>query len=270
MRIAVLVKQVPATDSVKIDEKTGTMVREGVEAELNPLDLHAVEAALRIRECRSEGATEITAITMGPPQAKKAAAYAVSMGCDSGVLLSDKRFGGSDTLATSRTLAKALKKLGPFDIILAGERVTDGETGQVGPAVAEFLRIPALTYVSSIDELDEGHITVTRSVEGGHEKMKAPIPAMVIPVKEMNIPRLCTLGGKLRAKKTEIPVLNADDLALDEDLTGLKGSATLVVNVTYPQMTREGRKILSSAGTKDAVKAIVDLLEEKNCLEAAR
>ena len=86
---------------------------------------------------------------------------------------------------------------------------------------------------------------------------------MVIPVKEMNIPRLCTLGGKLRAKKTEIPVLNADDLALDEDLTGLKGSATLVVNVTYPQMTREGRKILSSAGTKDAVKLVVDLLEEK-------
>ena len=108
MRIAVLVKQVPAADNVKIDEKTGTMVREGVEAELNPLDLHAVEAAVRISECMPEGTTEITAVTMGPPQAKKAAAYAVSMGCDNGVLISDKRFGGSDTLATSRTLAKAL------------------------------------------------------------------------------------------------------------------------------------------------------------------
>ena len=270
MRIAVLVKQVPAADNVKIDEKTGTMVREGVEAELNPLDLHAVEAAVRISECLPEGTTEITAVTMGPPQAKKAAAYAVSMGCDNGVLISDKRFGGSDTLATSRTLAKALEKLGPFDLILAGERATDGETGQVGPAVAEFLRMPALTYVSSIDELDQGHIKVTRSVEGGHEKLEAPIPAMVMPVKEMNIPRLCTLGGKLRAKKTEIHVINADDLGLDEDSTGLKGSATWVINVTYPQMTREGRKISSSAGTKDAVKAIVDLLDEKYCLETAR
>jgi len=120
LRIAVLVKQVPAVDNVKIDENTGTMVREGVEAELNPLDLHAVEAAVRIKESMPQGSVEITAITMGPPQAKASAAYAVSMGCDSGVLISDKKFGGSDTLATSRTLAKAIEKLGPFDIILAG------------------------------------------------------------------------------------------------------------------------------------------------------
>ncbi|MEA4873348.1 MAG: electron transfer flavoprotein subunit beta/FixA family protein, partial [Synergistaceae bacterium] len=226
MRIAVLVKQVPAVDNVKIDENTGTMVREGVEAELNPLDLHAVEAAVRIKESMPEGSVEITAITMGPPQAKASAAYAVSMGCDRGVLVSDKKFGGSDTLATSRTLAKAIKKLGSFDIILAGERATDGETGQVGPAAAEFLQIPALTYVSSIDKLNDKYIEVTRSIEGGHEKLRAPLPAMVIPVKEMNIPRLCTLGGKLRAKKTEIPLLNADDLELDENSTGLKGSAT--------------------------------------------
>ena len=269
MRIAVLVKQVPAADNVKIDEKTGTMVREGVEAELNPLDLHAVEAAVRISECMPEGTTEITAVTMGPPQAKKAAAYAVSMGCDNGVLISDKRFGGSDTLATSRTLAKALEKLGPFDLILAGERATDGETGQVGPAVAEFLRMPALTYVSSIDELDQGHIKVTRSVEGGHETLRSPLPAMVIPVKEMNIPRLCTLGGKLRAKRTDIPLLTADDLGLEESAVGLKGSATWVINVTYPKMTRQGCNVVSSGKIDETLEMIVDLLEEKNCLEAA-
>lgn len=270
MRIAVLVKQVPAVDNVKIDEKTGTMVREGVEAELNPLDLHAVEAAVRIKECRPEGNVEITAITMGPPQAKKAAMYAVSMGCDCGVLISDKRFGGSDTLATSRTLAKAVEKLGPFDIILSGERATDGETGQVGPATAEFLNIPALTYVSSIDELESDSISVTRSVEGGHEKVKSPLPAMVIPVKEMNIPRLCTLGGKMRAKKTEIPLLSADDLGLDENSTGLKGSATWVINVTYPQMTRQGRKIISSGRLNETIDEVVSFLDEKNCLGASK
>ncbi|NLD05761.1 MAG: electron transfer flavoprotein subunit beta/FixA family protein [Synergistaceae bacterium] len=270
MRIVVLVKQVPAVDNVKIDEKTGTMVREGVEAELNPLDLHAVEAAVRIKESMAEGSVEITAITMGPPQAKKAAAYAVSMGCDRGVLVSDNRFGGSDTLATSRTLAKAIEKLGPFDILFAGERATDGETGQVGPAAAEFLNIPALTYVSSIDELEDKYIRVTRSIEGGHEMIGSPLPVMVIPLKEMNIPRLCTLGGKLRAKKTEIPVLDADDIGLDENSTGLKGSATWVINVTYPQMTREGRKITSSGRLNETVETLVNFLEEKNCLGAAK
>ena len=270
MRIAVLVKQVPAVDNVKIDEKTGTMVREGVEAELNPLDLHAVEAAVRIKESRPDGTTEITAITMGPPQARKAAIYAVSMGCDNGVLVSDKKFGGSDTLATSRTLARALEKLGPFDILFAGERATDGETGQVGPAAAAFLNIPALTYVSSIDEIGVGYIKVTRSIESGHEKIGSPLPAMVIPVKEMNIPRLCTLGGKLRAKKTEIPVLNAEDLGLDENSTGLKGSATWVINVTYPQMTRQGKKLSSSGRVEETVETIVSFLEEKNCLEAVK
>ena len=270
MRIAVLVKQVPAVDNVKIDEKTGTMVREGIESELNPLDLHAVETAVRIKESMPEGSVEITAITMGPPQAKATASYAVSMGCDRGVLVSDKRFGGSDTLATSRTLAKAIEKLGPFDIILAGERATDGETGQVGPAAAEFLHIPALTYVSSIDKLNEGHIEVTRSIEGGHEKLGAPLPAMVIPVKEMNIPRLCTLGGKLRAKKTDIPLMNADDLGLDENSTGLKGSATWVINVTYPQMTRQGRKISASGRLNESIEAIINYLEEKICLGASK
>lgn len=270
LRIAVLVKQVPAVDTVKIDETTGTMLREGVEAELNPMDLHAVEAAICIKESRPEGTTEITAITMGPPQAKKAAAYAVSMGCDKGVLLSDRKFGGSDTLATSRTLAKALEMLGPFDIFLAGERATDGETGQVGPATAEFLNIPALTYVSKIEELTINTIRVVRSIEGGHETLESPLPAFVIPVKEMNIPRLCTLGGKLRAKKTNIPVLSAEDLGLEQGSIGLNGSATWVVKVTYPKMTRQGRKIIATGRTEETITNLIAFLEEKNCLECGR
>ena len=121
MKIAVLVKQVPAVDTVKIDESTGTMIRDGVEAELNPLDLHAVESAVCIKESRPEGETEITALTMGPPQAKKTLLYAIAMGCDKGVLISDRKFGGADTLATARTIAAALEKEGPFDLIFAGE-----------------------------------------------------------------------------------------------------------------------------------------------------
>ena len=270
MKIAVLVKQVPAVDTVKIDESTGTMIRYGVEAELNPLDLHAVESAVCIKESRPEGETEITALTMGPPQAKKTLLYAIAMGCDKGVLISDRKFGGADTLATARTIAAALEKEGPFDLIFAGERATDGETGQVGPASAEIMKMPALTYVSGIEELTDKKIRVVRSVEGGHETVECPLPAFIIPVKEMNIPRLCTLGGKLRAKQSEIAPLNAADLGLSDDETGLKGSATQVVNVTYPKVTRHGVKINASSSLDEALSAVIKVLEDNNFMEAVR
>lgn len=270
MKIAVLVKQVPAVDTVKIDEKTGTMIRDGVEAELNPLDLHAVEAAVRIKESRPVGTTEITAVTMGPPLAKKAARYAISMGCDKGTLLSAREFGGSDTLATARTLAASLKKIGPFDLYFAGERATDGETGQVGPAAAEFLGVPVFTYVSGITELDDKKIRVERSIEGGHETIECDLPAFVIPVKEMNVPRLCTLGGKLKAKATEIDVCGPAELGLKEDETGLKGSATQVVNVTYPKVTRQGRRIVATRSFSEAIEAVTDILAAKGFMEASR
>ena len=264
MQIAVLVKQVPAVDTVKIDETTGTMIRDGVEAELNPLDLHAVEAAVRIKESRP--GVEITAVTMGPA-AQKAVKYAIAMGCDRGLLLSDRKFGGADTLATARTLSRALLKAGPFDLLFAGERATDGETGQVGPACAELMGISVLSYVSAIEEISDEKIRVVRAVEGGHETVESPLPAMVIPVKEMNIPRLCTLGGKLRAKAAEVPLETAEALSMDAAETGLTGSATQVVNVTYPKVTRQGRKIIAADGIGTAIEEIMNLLEEKNCLE---
>ena len=265
LKIAVLIKQVPAVDTVKIDENTGTMIRDGVEAELNPLDLHAVEAAICLKNSIPD--TEITAITMGPPAAQKSVKYAIAMGCDSGVLLSDRLFGGSDTLATARTLARALEKTGPYDLYFAGERATDGETGQVGPACAELLGITVLSYVSAIEELTDKKIRVVRAVEGGHETVEAPLPAIVIPVKEMNIPRLCTLGGKLKAKKTEIPLCTAETLSMSAEETGLTGSATQVVKVTYPQVTRQGRKISAADDFKAAIGEIMKVLEDKNCLE---
>ncbi|MDO4988812.1 MAG: electron transfer flavoprotein subunit beta/FixA family protein [Synergistes sp.] len=264
MKAAVLVKQVPASDTVKIDEKTGTMIRDGVEAELNPLDLHAVEAAIRLKEKNAD--IDITAFSMGPQTAQKALRYAAAMGCDRGVLLSDRKFGGADTLATARTIAKALQKEGPFDIIFAGERATDGETGQVGPATAEILGVSVLSYVSSVEYLDSKKIRVVRAVEGGHETVEATLPAMVIPVKEINIPRLCTLSGKIRAKAQEIRTLTAEDLDMTAEETGLTGSATQVVRVTYPKVTRSGRKI----GAANAVDEIMKILKDANCLEEYR
>lgn len=265
MRIAVLVKQVPAVDTVKIDENTGTMIRDGVEAELNPLDLHAVEAAVRVKEARKD--TSVTAVSMGPMNAQKAVRYAIAMGADSGVLLSDRKFGGADTLATARTLAKAIKKAGPFDLLFAGERATDGETGQVGPACAEILGVSVLSYVSAIEQITESSIRVVRSIEGGHETIEAKLPAMVIPVKEMNIPRLCTLSGKLRAKKTAVDIITAEDISMTAEETGLTGSATQVINVTYPKVTRSGRRVIASDGLGAAINEVMKILEEKNCLE---
>jgi electron transfer flavoprotein beta subunit len=147
LRILVLVKQVPESGNVKMDPATGTMIRAGVENVVNPLDLYAIETALRLKE-RYGG--EVTAISMGPPTAMRVLKEAAAMGCDRCALLSDKRFGGADTWATSYTLGRGAARLGSFDIIVAGERATDGDTAQVGPGLAAWLDIPALTYVSKI------------------------------------------------------------------------------------------------------------------------
>ena len=264
MRMAVLVKQVPATENIRIDEKTGTMSREGVEAELNPLDLHAVEEAVRLKE-RLGG--EITVISMGPPTARRAVASAIAMGCDRGCLISDRKFAGSDTLATALTLAEGIRKCGEFDVILAGERATDGETGQVGPAVGRYLGASVVTYVSKVASVEESRIVLERAVEGGHETISAPLPALLCVVKEINTPRLCTLSGKMRARRTEIPLLDAASLGIPDSKLGLNGSPTKVVRVMYPQITRNG-KIFSMADDPDgAVRAVFDLLRERGAIE---
>lgn len=264
MRVAVLVKQVPATENVKIDETTGTMIREGVEAELNPLDLHAVEEAVRFKE-RFEG-TEVVAISMGPLGAKKALKAAIAMGCDRGVLLSDRKFAGSDTLATARTLAAGLVHEGGFDLALSGERATDGETGQVGPAVGRILDMSPLTFVSEVESVGADTIVVRRAVEGGHERVEAPLPAMLSVVKEINVPRLCTLGGKIRAKKAEIPVVGAAELSIPEEHLGLAGSPTKVVRVSYPQITRKGKKLSATDDLDAALDAIRGLLADRGAV----
>ncbi len=263
MKIAILVKQVPATDKVKINKKTGTMIRENLESELNPLDMYAVEEAVRLKE-KYEG-TKVIAISMGPPFAKDVLKDAISMGADEGYLVSDRKFGGADTWATAYTLKKAIEKLGGFDIIFTGERATDGETGQVGPSLATQLDLPTLTYVSKIRELSNESIVVERTIEGGKEVVSSTLPVVLSVVKEINEPRIPNFSGKMKAKKAEIPMLTAKDLDVDPEKVGLFGSPTRVVNVYYPKMTRKG-VIIKSKDPEAAVDELIKFLKEKDII----
>lgn len=260
MKICVLIKQVPSTDQVKIDDKTGTMIREGVEAEINPLDLYAVEEAVRIKE-RAGEEVQITVISMGPLTAMRGLRSALAMGCERACLLSDCAFGGVDTWVTSYALMKGLEAVGPFDLVLCGQRATDGETGQVGPGVAAQLDIPVISYVNAIESIADGWIVAQRAIEGGREVVEAPLPALLTLVKEINEPRIPTLQGKLNARKVKIPVLTAADIGAAED--SLKSSPARVVKLSYPVVTRKG-KIVSGEDVGEAVTTLLEFLKEKN------
>jgi electron transfer flavoprotein beta subunit len=263
LKIVLLVKQVPATDKVKMDEETGTMIRDGIESEVNPLDLYAIEEAVRIKERLGQG-VEIFVISMGPKMAVEAIKSAIAIGCDKGYLLSDKKFAGSDTWVTAYALSMGIKKIeSEFDLVLCGERATDGETGQVGPEVGAYLGLPVLTYVSKIEEIGNGKIVAHRAVEGGYEVVEAPLPVLVSVVKEINTPRMPNFSGKMKAKKMEIPLLTAEDIGAEEQRLGLKGSPTRVVKIFHPQVARKG-KVVSAAGDLDsAVDGLVDFLVGK-------
>lgn len=264
MHIVVPVKQVPETGNVKMDEKTGTMIRDGVESIVNPLDLYAIECALLLKE--AHGGT-ITVISMGPPKAEKAIREALSMGCDEGVLLSDKAFAGADTWATAYVLAGAVKTLGAFDLVIAGIRATDGDTGQVGPELASMLDLPLATFVSRIVGIGDDHLIVERLVERGYETIRLPRPCLVTVVNEIGHPRLPTLRGKQNARKKDIPNRTSGTLDLDLSKLGLNGSPTRVVRIMQPKVTRKGVVVDSrKSGVHDAVVKLVDFLDAKDML----
>ena len=257
MKILALIKQVPATDKVKMDEETGTMIRDGVEAELNPLDLYAVEEAVRIKENLGNDA-EISVISMGPQIAVDAVKNAIAMGCDKGYLLSGKKFAGADTWATGYALSIAIKKmLAEFDLILCGERATDGETGQVGPGVGAHLGIPVLTYVSKIAEISKEKIIVHRAIEGGYEVVEAPIPVLMSVVKEINEPRLPSLMQILGAANKPINEWSADSLTskLDPKVEAveLKGVPMERKNIVYKDDIEESISKLVDSLAKEGV-----------------
>ncbi len=268
MRIIVPIKQVPETNAVKMDEETGTMIREGVEAIVNPLDLYAIEIAIRLREANSGDNCEITAISMGPPKAITALKEAIAMGVDSAVLITDKAFAGSDTWATSYVLAAAIRKLGAFDLVVCGERATDGDTGQVGPGIASFLGVPAVTYVGKIDSIDGQSCRVHRLVEDGYEVLEMALPGLLTVVKEIADPRLPTLRGKQRAKRSEIPTWGKEDLRVEAASVGLDGSPTRVVKIFRPSVARQCEKIAprDEQEIEQAADQLVALLKEKQLI----
>ena len=257
MNVVVCLKQVPGTAEVKIDPQTNTLVREGIENIINPFDTYALEEGVRIKE-RCGG--KVTAISMGPPQAETALKEAASLGADEAILLSDKAFAGADTWATAYTLSVAINKLGQYDIIICGRQTLDGDTGQVGPELAEMLEIPFVAYVSKIEEIADGHMRVQRMVEEGHEVIETPLPAVITVVKEINVPRLPSLRGIMKSKGAVIPVWTARELGVDHSQVGLSGSATKVVKVFFPQ--RVCRSEIFQGELESQVECLVSKLKD--------
>ena len=239
MNLIVCIKQVPDTTEIKIDPDTNTLIREGVESIINPFDLYALEEAIRLKE--QEGG-KVTVLSMGPPQVESALRESISMGADEIILLTDKRFAGADTWATSLTLAEAIKKIGNYNLILFGQQAIDGDTAQVGPGVATFLKLPQTCFVKKIEEIRQDSIIVQRLMEDGYDRIKMPLPSVITVVKEINIPRLPSLRGKRNAKKAPLTIWNSDDLGLEENIIGLNGSPTQVINIFSPEIRKEGEK----------------------------
>lgn len=260
MNIIVCIKQVPGTTEVKIDPQTHTLVREGIESIINPYDTYAIEEALRLKQ---KLGGRVTVITMGPPQADEALKEAISLGADDAILLTDKTFAGSDTLATSYTLTQAVKKIGQFNLIICGKQTMDGDTGQVGPELAHMLDLPHITYVSKVEEVDEIKLRVRRLVEEGYEVMEMSLPGVITVVKEINEPRMPSLKGLMRAKKEEITCWGAVDLeGAEQSRFGLDGSPTQVIRVFTPEPPGKG-EIIKGEPQEQAKKLVEGLKKTK-------
>ncbi len=277
MNIIVCIKQVPETTEVKINPETNTLIREGVKSIINPFDMYAIEEAVRLKE-RFTG--KVIVLTMGPPQAELALREAVSLGADEAILVCDRAFAGSDTWATSYTLAEAIRKIGSFDLILCGKQASDGDTAQVGPGISMHLDIPQVTYVKKIEEVypvrnakaimgedsisngvKDKFIRVERMMEEGFEIIEAPLPALLTVVKEINEPRLPSLKGMMRAKSAQITHWSQKDLNLDSQKIGLTGSPTQVVKIFTPT-PRIGGQILVGE-TQEVVEKLAGLLKNE-------
>ncbi|MFC1862776.1 electron transfer flavoprotein subunit beta/FixA family protein [Thermodesulfobacteriota bacterium] len=259
MNIIVLIKQVPNTADVKLDPKTGNLIREGIESIINPEDLHALEAAVCLKE---KHGGKVTAVSMGPPQAIDALSEALGMGADEGVLLSDIAFAGADTWSTSFTLGKTIKKIGKYDLILCGRQAIDGDTAQIGPQVAAYLGIPQASYTFEIEAVEKKSIVVKRRQEEGFERLMVNLPALLTVIGEINEPRYPVMRGLLDAckEKARIKIWNVADIGAKVEEVGLEGSLTNVVKTFAPKGKREGEMLEGSPA--EAVESLVGKLKE--------
>ena len=261
MDLIVCIKQVPATTDIRIDAKTNTLVRAGVEAMINPFDMYAIEEGLRLRE-RHGG--KVTALSMGPPQAEAALREAIALGVDEAILVSDRALAGSDTWVTSYALAKAIQKAGAYDLIICGKQAVDGDTAQVGPGIADQLGIPFVAWVKRIEQIADGSMRVQRLMDDGYDVIDMPLPALITVVKEINEPRLPSLRGKMASKKAQVPAWSVQDIDIQEDKAGLRGSPTQVIRIFTPQRKQRGQILEGDVG--ECVTRLVDGLKEMSVI----
>ena len=262
INIIVCVKQVPATNEVKLDPITNNIIREGIESIINPFDTYAIEEAIRLKE-RFGG--EITAISMGIPSVKELLQETVALGVDGGILMSDRSFAGADTLATAYTLSSGVKEAGEYDLIICGKMATDGDTAQVGPSLAERLGLPHLTDIGSIEEVGDDYLKVRKLTDNGYDLLEINLPAVITVTKEINTPRLPSIKGIKKAGKAEIVTLTAQDIKADPKRIGLSGSPTQVVKTFVPVQNVESE--IFQGETKEQVNQLLDRLNEKGFLD---
>ncbi|MFO7936757.1 MAG: electron transfer flavoprotein subunit beta/FixA family protein [Kiritimatiellia bacterium] len=264
MNITVCIKQVPGTSEVEVDEETGVLKRDGIDSKMNPFDLFALETALRLRN--EQGGGRVSVITMGPPQAGAVIKEAFMMGADDGAILSDRRFAGSDVLATAYTLSQGILKHGLPDLLICGKQTTDGDTAQVGPEIAEFLNIPHVTDIRRILDVTDTSITVEMDMSDTVEIAEVEFPALISVAKDINQPRLPSFKLKLASKDREIRMLTLDDFD-DQDEThyGLNGSPTQVKRI-FPPPSNDSHEMWEGSG-EELSHRLFDQLVEKKFLE---
>jgi electron transfer flavoprotein beta subunit len=259
MRIIVCVKQVPDTDKVKIDKKTGVLIRLGVPSVLNGDDINSVEEAVRIKNIYDD--VEVIAITMGPPQAESSLRECIARGVDKAILLSDRAFAGADTIATSNVLRAAIEKIGDYDIVFTGSKSTDGETGQVGPQVAEKLKIPQVMNIQKINIVEDGLVLVQRQIKDGYEEIEVNMPVLLSAVKELNEPCYLNIRNICDAYQEEIDVWNFEDIGLDKSKIGMEGSRTVVLKSFSPEV--DGNCTIFEGELQESVNSLAEVIKDE-------
>ena len=272
--IVCCLKQVPGTTEIKIDPTTNTLVREGVDSIINPLDTYALEEAVRIKERATNdeilGKDEfkVFVISMGPPQAEKALRESISLGADEAVLINDRRFAGADTLATSRTLASTIRRIdddfGKIFIVICGKQTIDGDTGQVGPETAQFLNYPFLGYVSTIGDITSKKIIASRIMDDETQTFELPLPAVISVSKDINTPRIPSLKASMKSKTAKIISYSLEDIGLNEEDVGLQGSATQVIKIYTPK--REQHAVIFSGEMDDQIDQLLGYLKDNRVI----
>jgi electron transfer flavoprotein beta subunit len=268
MLVVACVKQVPDTTQVKIDPVTGTLIREGVPFIMNPFDTHALEESLRLKD---KYGFRVAVISMGPPNAEVTLRKALAVGADEAILLSDRAFGGADTLATSKVLAEAVARLAQKEevaLVICGKQTIDGDTAQVGPGIATRLGYSQLTLVDHIDNIDlkTKRVVCRRKLEGRHEVVEASFPAMISVLREINRPRYPTVPMRLLAQDATVISWDNNVMRLDKETIGLNGSATQVRRIFSPKRAK-GEILGEGIGDPEKVaQLVVDKLMEKNLI----